>query len=87
MFIGVLVDEEYHVKDTIITNKMTECIKHIHGSVNSIKDEHPDVVIDGSILLLRPCTQNSKGIKNYIHLDYVDEKGKNKVRMWNLRQC
>ena len=87
MFIGVLVDEEYHVKDTIITNKMTECIKHIHGSINSIKDEHPDVVIDGSILLLRPCTQNGKGIKNYIRLDYVDEKGENKVRMWKLRQC
>ena len=45
------------------------------------------VVIDGSILLLRPCAQNGKGIKNYIRLDYVDEKGKNKVRMWNLRQC
>ena len=87
MFIGVLVDEEYHVKDTIITNKMTECIKHIHGSINSIKNEHPDVVIDGSILLLRPCTKNGKGIKNYIRLDYVDEKGKNRVRMWNLRQC
>ena len=87
MFIGVLVDEEYHVQDTIITSKMTECIKYIHGSVNSIKNEHPDVVIDGSILLLRPCTQNGKGIKNYIRLDYVDEKGKNKVRMWNLIQC
>lgn len=87
MFIGVLVDEEYHVKDTIITNKLIDCIKHIHGSINSIKDEHPDVVIDGSILLLRPYTKNVKGIKNYIRLDYVYEKGKNKVRMWNLRQC
>ena len=87
MIIGVLVDEEYHVKDTIISNKMTKCIKHIHGSVNLIKAKHPDVVIDGSILILRPCANNGKGIKNYIRLDYVDEKGKNKVRMWNLRQC
>ena len=82
MIIGVLVDEEYHVKDTIISNKMTECIKHIHDSVNLIKAKYPDVVI----LILRPCSHNGKVIKNYIRLDYVDEKGKNKVRMWNLIQ-
>ena len=39
MFIGVLVDEEYHVQDTIITNTKTAITKHINQRYGALRDK------------------------------------------------